>query len=216
MPPPPRVEVDVVEHGVRYAVRAGHGHKTGFFADQRDARQTIRRLARGRRVLDLCCNSGGFAINAHKGGARSVLAIDLDEESVERTRQNAKRNDARVEVKHADAFDTLRETRAGAFDLLVLDPPKWASGKDEVEDGMRRYQDFNRLAFERATPGTLILTCSCSGAVSESRFLAMLRDAAAEAAATRGSSNNGVGSGRSGRARVFGDARPKAGTVLCV
>ena len=181
VPPPGKVEVEVVEHGVRYAVRAGHGHKTGFFADQRDNRQLVRRLARGRRVLDLCCNAGGFALNAHAGGARAVVAVDLDEESVDRTRRNAERNQAAVHVRHGDAFDTLRELGRDDFDLLVLDPPKWATGKDEVESGVRRYADFNRLAFEKAAPGTLILTCSCSGAVSESRFLAVLRDAAADA-----------------------------------
>ncbi len=181
VPPPGRVEVDVVEHGVRYAVRAGHGHKTGFFADQRDSRQLVRRLSKGRKVLDLCCNAGGFAINAVRGGAREVVAIDLDEDSVARTRENAARNDAKLEVRHGDAFDALRELPPGAFDLLVLDPPKWANGKDEVEAGVRRYFDLNRLAFQRAGRGALVLTCSCSGAVSESRFLAVLRDAATEA-----------------------------------
>ncbi|MCC6784150.1 MAG: class I SAM-dependent rRNA methyltransferase [Planctomycetes bacterium] len=181
VPPPGRVEVEVVEHGVRYAVRAGHGHKTGFFADQRDNRQLVRRLAKGRRVLDLCCNAGGFALNAVRGGAREVVALDLDEASVERTRENAARNDCRLEVRHGDAFDALRELRPNGFDLLVLDPPKWANGKDELEDGARRYFDFNRLAFDRAPRGALVLSCSCSGALSEARFLAILRDAAAEA-----------------------------------
>lgn len=181
VPPPPRVDVEVREHGVRYAVRAGHGHKTGFFADQRDNRQRVRRLARGRRVLDLCCNAGGFAINAQKGGARQVVAIDLDEDSVARTQHNSELNGVEVDVRHEDAFDSLRSLRRGAFDLLVLDPPKWASGKDEVDAASRRYFDFNRLAFEKAGAGALILTCSCSGAVSEARFLAILRDAAAAA-----------------------------------
>jgi 23S rRNA (cytosine1962-C5)-methyltransferase len=181
VPPPARVEVEVVEHGIRYAVRAGHGHKTGFFADQRDARQRIRQLARGRRVLDLFCNAGGFALNAAAGGAQEVVAADLDEEVVAIATGNAERNRARVRFEHGDAFDLLRETRRGRFDLLILDPPKWATGKGEVEDGLVRYQDLNRLAFERCEPGALVLTCSCSGAVPESRFLATLRDAAAAA-----------------------------------
>lgn len=181
VPRPPRVEVEVVEHGIRYAVVAGQGHKTGFFADQRDNRRRIGELAKGRRVLDLCCNAGGFAMHAARNGAKSVLAIDLDEESVARTDANAKRNQLRVETRHDDAFDALRAAALGAFDLLILDPPKWANGKDELEAGSRRYFDLNQLAFRRAKPGTLVFTCSCSGALAENAFLAILRDAAAEA-----------------------------------
>lgn len=182
VPAPGRVDVEVEEHGIRYAVRAGQGHKTGFFADQRDARQLIRRLAKGRRVLDLCCNAGGFAINAARGGAKEVVAMDLDEEVVAIAAGNARANRQPVHVEHGDAFDALREiTSPGRFDLLVLDPPKWATGKGEVEAGLVRYRDFNRLAFQASAPGTLILTCSCSGAVSEGAFLATLRDAASQA-----------------------------------
>jgi 23S rRNA (cytosine1962-C5)-methyltransferase len=181
VPAPGRVDVEVEEHGVRYAVRAGQGHKTGFFADQRDARQLIRRLSEGRRVLDLCCNAGGFGINSARGGAREVVGMDLDEEVVAIAEGNARANRAKVRFEHGDAFDALRELRPGRFDLMVLDPPKWATGKNEVESGLVRYRDLNRLAFEASSPGTLILTCSCSGAVSEGAFLATLRDAASQA-----------------------------------
>ncbi len=181
VPAPGRVDVEVEEHGIRYGVRAGQGHKTGFFADQRDARQLVRRLAKGRRVLDLCCNAGGFGINAARGGAREVVAMDLDEDVVEIASSNARANRTSVRFEHGDAFDALRDLRPGRFDLLVLDPPKWATGKSEVESGLVRYRDLNRLAFEASAPGTLILTCSCSGAVSEGAFLATLRDAASQA-----------------------------------
>lgn len=178
-PPAPRRDT-VHEHGIRFGVEAGGGHKTGFFADQRDNRQLVRSLARGRRVLDLCCNSGGFALNAAAGAAHSVRAVDLDEQMVAVTRSNARANGLRLQVEHADAFDVLRELRPGEFDLIVLDPPKWVHGRHEIESGLARYRDLNRLAFEKSRKGGLIVTCSCSGAISEDTFLRTLREAAGD------------------------------------
>lgn len=181
---PPRARpfsCDVVEHGVEYSVRPGQDHKTGFFADQREHRAHVRTLARGRRVLDLCCNSGGFALNAAKGGAKRVVAVDLDEAMVAQASDNAKRNRAKLDVEHGDAFDVLREAGDGKFDLIVLDPPKWIRGKEEVEKGERRYRDLNELAFRKIARGGLIVTCSCSGALHESRFVTLLSEAAAAA-----------------------------------
>jgi 23S rRNA (cytosine1962-C5)-methyltransferase len=175
------VATTVREHGLFYAVQAGTGHKTGFFADQRDNRWLVRQFARGRAVLDLCCNSGGFALNAAAGGAAKVVAADLDEVMVEQTQQNARANKLRVTAVHGDAFDLLREAQPGAHDLIVLDPPKWVHHKDEVEKGLVRYADLNRLGFEKVDRGGLVVTCSCSGSVSEDQFLRMLRDAAAQA-----------------------------------
>ena len=194
--PHPAREV-VSEHGLRYAVLPGLGHKTGFFADQRDNRQRIRGLARGRRVLDLFCNAGGFGLNALAGGAASVFAADLDEDAVERTRENIELNSVaisarrtsgrceidpnRIDVAQADAFDLLRDVEPGAYDLIVVDPPKWAAGASQVDAAIARYEDINRLAFRAVERGGLVATFSCSGALSESRFLAALRAAASAA-----------------------------------
>ncbi|MGE3171308.1 MAG: class I SAM-dependent rRNA methyltransferase [Planctomycetota bacterium] len=175
------IEVTVREHGLDYGVAAGGGHKTGFFADQRDNRQLVRQLAKGRSVLDLCCNAGGFALNAAAGGARSVRAVDLDEEMVAVTRDNAARNRSRVEVEHADAFDVLRDLRAGSSDLVILDPPKWIARPDDLEAGIGRYRDLNRLALQKVEPGGLVVTCSCSGSLDEGGFVRMLAEAAAQA-----------------------------------
>jgi 23S rRNA (cytosine1962-C5)-methyltransferase len=175
------VPTTVREHGLDYAVTAGTGHKTGFFADQRDNRWLVRTLAKGRAVLDLCCNSGGFAMNAAAGAATKVVAADLDEAMVEQTRHNAARNKQRLSVVHGDAFDLLREAEPGANDMIVLDPPKWVHHKDELEAGMQRYFDLNRLGIEKVARGGLVVTGSCSGSVSEGDFLRMLRDAAAAA-----------------------------------
>ncbi len=181
VPPSRPHQTEVVEHGLRYLVEPGGGHKTGFFADQRDNRWHLRHLARDRRVLDLCCNAGGFALNAKRGGAKRVLAVDLDEVAAAQARANAKRNQLDVEVAHDDAFDLLRGVDTGSFDLIVLDPPKWASGKREVEAGLQRYGDLNRSALSKVARGGFIVTCSCSGALSEDRFLTMLRRAASAA-----------------------------------
>lgn len=175
------IATTVHEHKVRYAVQAGTGHKTGFFADQRDNRLLVRSLARGRNVLDLCCNSGGFAMNAMLGGAKRVLAGDLDEVMVEHTLQNAASNKMQFDAVHGDAFDMLREAKPGAHDLMILDPPKWVANKNEIDDGLARYFDLNRLGFEKVARSGLVVTCSCSGSVSEERFVRMLRDAAAAA-----------------------------------
>ncbi len=181
LPRPPAVATTVREHGLQYAVAAGTGHKTGFFADQRDNRWLVRQFAKGRRVLDLCCNSGGFAMNAVAGGAKAVLAADLDEAMVEQTQHNARSNKLSLTAVHADAFDLLRQAEPGAHDLIVLDPPKWVHHKDEIETGLVRYADLNRLGIEKVARGGLVVTCSCSGSVSEEQFVRMLRDAAAMA-----------------------------------
>lgn len=175
------VATTVREHGLFYAVQAGTGHKTGFFADQRDNRWLVRNLAKGRAVLDLCCNSGGFAMNAVMGGATKVLAADLDEAMVAQTKHNAAHNKLTLATVHGDAFDLLREAQLGAHDLIVLDPPKWVHHKEELESGMQRYFDLNRLGIEKVARSGIVVTCSCSGSVSEDAFLRMLRDAAAAA-----------------------------------
>ncbi len=181
LPRPAPVATRVREHGLFYAVHAGTGHKTGFFADQRDNRWLVRNLGKGRAVLDLCCNSGGFALNAAAGGATKVVAADLDEAMVAQTRDNAAANKLPVTAVHGDAFELLREAQQGAHDLIVLDPPKWVHHKDELEQGMQRYFDLNRLALDKVARGGLVVTCSCSGSVAEEQFLRMLRDAAAAA-----------------------------------
>ena len=181
LPRPPAIATTVREHGLTYAVQAGTGHKTGFFADQRDNRLLVRNLAKGRSVLDLCCNSGGFAMNAAAGGASKVVAADLDEAMVEQTRTNAGQNKLAISTLHGDAFDLLRDAQQGAHELIVLDPPKWVHHRDELESGIARYADLNRLGIEKVARGGLVVTCSCSGSVSEGDFLRMLTGAAAAA-----------------------------------
>ncbi len=176
--------------GLRYEVQPGRGHKTGFFCDQRENRLRLRRLARGRRVLDVCCYTGGFALNAAAGGAREVLAVDLDEEAVAMARRNADRNAeflgaARKTLRfvHADAFSYLRTlARNGRlFELVVLDPPAFLRGGRDPEEARARYHDLNRLALELVAPEGRLLTCSCSGLLDRRAFQDIVRRAARRA-----------------------------------
>jgi 23S rRNA (cytosine1962-C5)-methyltransferase len=170
--PPKRVFIQ--EHGLQFEVDLSGGHKTGFFCDQRDNRRRLAEWRQPGSLLDLCCYTGGFAIAAAaRGASTEVTAVDLDEAAVAVARRNAQRNRVKVRCVHADAFaymrDMLREGRE--FQTVVLDPPKLINGRDEAEEGRRKYFDFNRLALQLVAPGGLLLTCSCSGLLPAEEFL---------------------------------------------
>jgi 23S rRNA (cytosine1962-C5)-methyltransferase len=180
-PPPPAV---ITEHGVRFRVAPGSKHKTGFFLDQRDNRHFLASFCRGRRVLDLCCNSGGFAVYAKTlGGADEVVGVDLDEQALGLAKQNANLNRAQVRFVQADLFPWLRETTAHGqrFDVVVLDPAKQTRDREEIHYALKRYFDMNRLALQAVSPGGIFLTCSCTGLVAEADFLESVRRAAYQA-----------------------------------
>jgi 23S rRNA (cytosine1962-C5)-methyltransferase len=180
-PPPPGV---ITEHGLRFRVAPGSKHKTGFFADQRDNRRMLASFCAGKRVLDLCCNTGGFAVYAKAlGQAEDVVGVDLDEQAIALAKQNANLNQARLRFVQADLFPWLRETLPGGqrYDVVVLDPSKQTRDREEVEFALKRYLDMNRLALQAVAPGGIFLTCSCTGLVSEEAFLDTLRRAAWQA-----------------------------------
>jgi 23S rRNA (cytosine1962-C5)-methyltransferase len=179
--PPPEV---IVENGVRFRVAPGSKHKTGFFLDQRDNRRFLASFCHGKRVLDLCCNTGGFAVYAKAaGGAGEVVGIDLDEQALALARQNAGLNQVRLRFVQADLFPWLRDVVATGrrFDVVVLDPAKQTRDREEVSYALKRYFDMNRLALQAVAPGGIFLTCSCTGLVSEYDFLDTLRRAAWQA-----------------------------------
>jgi len=182
-PEQPGVELEIEEHGLRFPVLAGAGHKTGWFCDQRDNRQAIARLARGRDVLDLCCNAGGFALHAARQGARRVRAVDLDEKVLARARAAGRLNGLEVDFVHADAYDHLREVVLGSQrpGLVVVDPHKLIPTRRDLEVGMRRYLDLNTLALRAVRPGGLVASFSCSGPLQEAGFIGMLFQAARRA-----------------------------------
>ena len=179
-PPPPEPSV-ITEHGLKFRASPGSGHKTGFFADQRDNREYLTRFTAGKRVLDICCNSGGFAIYAKaRGGADEVIGIDLDEEILEVAEKNARLNNAAVKFVQADLFHYLRDAhqRGEQFDVVILDPAKLTRDREQVIAALKKYNDMNKLAMQVIKPGGVLLTCSCTGLVGEEEFLDMIRRAA--------------------------------------
>jgi 23S rRNA (cytosine1962-C5)-methyltransferase len=179
--PPPGV---ISEHGIRFRVVPGSKHKTGFFLDQRDNRRRLASFCAGRRVLDLCCNTGGFALYAKVlGQATEVVGVDLDEQALALARQNANLNQVRIRFIQADLFPWLRDVLPSGerFDVVVLDPSRQTREREAVGFALKRYLDMNRLALQAVAPGGIFLTCSCTGLVSETDFLEMLRRAAWQA-----------------------------------
>ena len=171
----------ITEFGLKFRATPGSGHKTGFFADQRDNREFLARFCEGKRVLDVCCNSGGFAIYAKaRGGAAEVTGIDLDEEILQVAEKNARLNDAKVRFVQADLFPWLREAaiRGEQWDVVVLDPAKLTRDREQVMTALKKYNEMNKLAMSVVKPGGVLLTCSCTGLVSEEEFLDMIRRAA--------------------------------------
>jgi 23S rRNA (cytosine1962-C5)-methyltransferase len=178
----------LIEGGLRYRVDAAHGQKTGFFLDQRDNRAQLRSLARDRDVLDCFCYTGGFTVAALAGGARSVVAIDSSGEALGLARVNVEDNSfdaARVEWRDADVFTELRKLRdaRASFDLIVLDPPKFAPTAQHADKASRAYKDINLLGLKLLRPGGLLATFSCSGGVSTELFQKIAAGAALDAAA---------------------------------
>ncbi|MCL2329998.1 MAG: class I SAM-dependent rRNA methyltransferase, partial [Phycisphaerae bacterium] len=173
--------LEIVESGLRFRVDLQGGHKTGFFADQRENRRRLASLAAGADLLDVCCYTGGFGIYAKTlGGAASVTGVDLDEDAAELARKNANLNQARIKYVHADAFGYLRQmqTSGHKYDIVVLDPPKFVSNRDEFAEGSRKYNDLNTLGIMVLKPGGLLVTCSCSGSVARQPFLDIVKASA--------------------------------------
>lgn len=174
----PEGPIFVAEHGLRFGIDLAEGQKTGFYLDQRDNRQAAARHAAGRRVLDMFCYSGGFAVAAAvTGRARSVLAVDTSGKATALARANADLNGAaQVAVETADAFEKLDALAAAGerFGMVVLDPPKFARSRASLDDALRAYHRINRVACDLLEPGGILVTCSCSGSVSREDFLQML------------------------------------------
>ena len=176
--------VTIQEFGTRFRIDFAQGHKTGFFCDQRDNRLKLASFCSDKTVLDLCCYTGGFAIQAKKlGGAGEVIGIDLDEAPLDLARENANLNQVRVKFVQADAFAYMRDMlRTGRkFDVVVLDPPKLIRTRAELEEGTRKHFDLNRIAMRLVAPGGMMLSCTCAGLLSHEDFLRMIYASARQA-----------------------------------
>ena len=170
----------IEEYGIRFRADPAGAHKTGFFADQRENREWLSHQVAGKRVLDLCCNTGGFGVYAAVRGAEEVLGIDIDPAVLEIAKANGKLNGVRPRFVQADIFPWLRDAAINGeqFDVVILDPAKMTRDREQVIPALKKYLDMNKLALGVVKPGGLFATFSCTGLVSEDQFLDMLRRAA--------------------------------------
>ena len=184
--PEPAAPFTIEEAGLAFQVDPRTGHKTGFYLDQRDNRALLRDLAEGREVLDCFCYSGGFAVNALAAGAAHVTAIDSSGEAIAAARRHIRMNalsEARADLIEGDVFQQLRRFRdqGRRFDVIVLDPPKFAPTAAHVERAARAYKDINLWALKLLRPGGLLFTFSCSGGVPRELFQKIVAGAAVDA-----------------------------------
>jgi 23S rRNA (cytosine1962-C5)-methyltransferase len=178
--------VSIREHGLEFLVDVEAGHKTGFYLDQRKNRFRVGQLAAGRDVLNCFCYTGGFTVHAARGGAKSVVSVDTSGEALALGREISALNgqkDASLEWLEADVFTALRKFRDQdrSWDLIVLDPPKFAPTAAQADKAARGYKDINRLAFKLLRPGGILATFSCSGGIDAALFQKIVASAALDA-----------------------------------
>lgn len=178
----------IEEFGLRFFVDVANGHKTGFYLDQRTNRNMLRKFTADKEVLDCFCYSGGFTINALAGRARKVTAVDVSETSLSLVKQNAILNGfsrEKIETVQNDVFKQLRTFRDESrfFDVIILDPPKFAPTKKQVRAASRGYKDINLLAIKLLRAGGILFTFSCSGGIDKNLFQKIVADSAEDAGA---------------------------------
>ena len=176
----------IQEHGLKFLVDIEHGHKTGFYLDQRANRQRVRAFAKGKDVLDCFCYTGGFTVNALVGDAKSVLSVDASAEALHLAHQNIELNKLpldKAQFLEGDVFQVLRKFRdeARSFDLIILDPPKFAPTAAQADKAARGYKDINLLAFKLLRPNGILFTFSCSGGIDAALFQKIVAGAALDA-----------------------------------
>ena len=183
--PPSQTTVDIVENGIRYTVDFENGQKTGFFLDQKYNRLAVSRLAKGRTVLDCFTHTGSFALNAARGGAAHVTAVDVSEFAVQCAAENARRNglDGVMDCMAANVFDLLPqlEKQPRKYDFIILDPPAFTKSRKTVASAMTGYKEINYRAMKLLPRGGYLATCSCSHFATEELFIKMLHSAAHDA-----------------------------------
>jgi 23S rRNA (cytosine1962-C5)-methyltransferase len=184
----PKIEsrITISEYGLKFLVDIEHGHKTGFYLDQRANRKRVGQLAARRDVLNCFCYTGGFSIHAARGGAKSVVSVDTSADALAIGQENAALNGIQAEGfewLEADVFTGLRKFRDQnrSWDLIVLDPPKFAPTAAQAEKAARGYKDINRLAFKLLRPGGILATFSCSGGIDAALFQKIVASAALDA-----------------------------------
>lgn len=175
---------EITENGIRYEVDVENGQKTGFFLDQKFNRLAAAGIARGRHVLDCFTHTGAFALNAAKGGAASVTALDISAEAVAMAAHNAEMNGLAVTAVQADVFDYLTELdkkKDHRYDYIILDPPAFTKSAETRQAAFRGYREINYRAMKILPRGGYLATCSCSHFMSEELFVKMVKEAARDA-----------------------------------
>jgi 23S rRNA (cytosine1962-C5)-methyltransferase len=176
-----RPRVPCLEDGIRLEAEPLSGQKTGLFLDQRPNRVRVGQLARGARVLDVYSYAGGFALQAARGGAREVTAVDSSARAVARIEAHASANELSVRAVEADAFRFLETATPRSYDLVVIDPPKFARARKDLEAARKGYERLNALALNACAPGAILVTCSCSQNVEPDEFERILAAGAKQA-----------------------------------
>ena len=185
VPVPESTETEIIENGIKYSVDFENGQKTGFFLDQKYNRLAVSKIAKGKRVLDCFTHTGSFALNAAKGGASHVCAVDISESAIEMAKRNAQQNGLTdtMEFRVADVFDLLTnlDNKAEKFDFIILDPPAFTKSRKTVDSAFKGYKDINFRAMKLLPRGGYFATASCSHFMPDELFVKMLRSAAKDA-----------------------------------
>ena len=182
----PQLPITINEHNLKFNVNLHSGHKTGFYLDQRNNRLRVRALAKDKDVLDCFCYTGGFTVNALAGGAKSVLSVDSSGDALTLAKENIALNDLpadKATFMEGDVFQLLRKFRDEnrSFDMIILDPPKFAPTAAQAERAARGYKDINLLAFKLLRAGGILVTFSCSGGIDAGLFQKIIAGAALDA-----------------------------------
>ncbi len=183
LPEPGGTSTVITENGIKYFVDFENGQKTGFFLDQKFNRLAVARLSHGLRVLDCCTHTGSFALNAARGGAAAVTAVDISEDALSVARKNAAMNglDNIIDFRAADIFDFLPTVTRGEYDMVILDPPAFTKSRRTVDNAFRGYREINTRAMRALPRGGYFATCSCSHFMPNPLFVTMLGEAARDA-----------------------------------
>lgn len=174
---------EIVENGILYEVDVENGQKTGFFLDQKYNRRQVSKLAKGKTVLDCCTHTGSFALNAAKGGAKSVLAMDISESALEMAKKNAERNQLDISFRQGDVFEVLTDLKKehAFFDFIILDPPAFTKSRKTFHNAKKGYREINADAMRLLPRGGYLATASCSHFMPKEEFEKMLCEAAGDA-----------------------------------
>ena len=174
------------ENGLLLNVDVENGQKTGYFLDQKSNRYLVRKMSKGKRVVDCFSHTGGFALNAALGGAFKTVSVDVSKTALDQGYQNALLNhlEDKIEFVQADVFDYLDELKKGSFDIIILDPPAFTKSRKTVNSAYNGYKNINMKAMKALDKGGYLITCSCSRFMETANFEKMLKEASKEANVT--------------------------------